>query len=311
MIKRYSNKHYRYGAVRGVLISDRENLIHLPDYERREQIFLDSIHQIDAMLVQKSYSKSAGMFKARKIRAEIYQLCPLISHKLVLLAKSMGKTHLLADVECPIWKLKRMRVIMLQAHCTKVHERGMKYLEEAAAFTLQREELDRLKELSDQLLDGSIAFRLRQSTDRNETSLLLKLFEKADAALEDLFEIFELMQLSGENTSLYKTLMRERYITKYHTRRIALKGNVVCANTGEPLPNARWAIYAIDSEGNRVQEKPLKQRRTAPKGGFVVQNLAKGLYELEVRKFGYLPLKQSFLVQARQTTQLPIQLMPE
>ncbi|WP_421918633.1 carboxypeptidase-like regulatory domain-containing protein [Marinifilum sp.] len=117
--------------------------------------------------------------------------------------------------------------------------------------------------------------------------------ERLDKVMKSMFE--------GSKSDLYKTYLEASEVEKPNSSKIALKGKIVDKNTKEPVPKAHLIIKEVD----------LDHLVTGGKGGFRINSLEPGSYELKVEAVTYKTITMNLVHRHGQTNVLEIEMEAE
>jgi len=141
------------------------------------------------------------------------------------------------------------------------------------------------------------------------TNQLKGLFKTANAALANMDVAVEIIKLT--QPGFYAGYKNARKIVDMGTGRLAMKGLVSDALSGEPLKGAK---LEFSLEGNALFAKSAKAaterviKKTAAKGGFRIKSMPEGVYNVTVKKVGYADYVTTVAVSNGEMTQVKIQI---
>lgn len=149
----------------------------------------------------------------------------------------------------------------------------------------------------------SIPMTRQVQVDKTEsTKLLNQGFDEADTALENIDALVEIVRLTQTNFySEYKATLK--IIDKSGS--LQVKGTVTETATHDPIAKATLK-FILEGETEIALEK-----QSAEKGGYMIKNLAEGIYSVKVSKIGYQTKTVAAVVSSDQLCQLDVELEKE
>ena len=150
--------------------------------------------------------------------------------------------------------------------------------------------------------------RLGIADKKQTTTQLANLFKQADATLDNIDTLIEIVRLTQPN--FYKGYKAARKIVETGVGSLALKGLVTDAKTGDPVKGASLT-FVLDGNGTKAKSaKALEPiiKKSADKGGFNIKSLPAGMYTVTISKNGYADKTETIAISDGEQTDLKIQL---
>jgi len=140
-----------------------------------------------------------------------------------------------------------------------------------------------------------------QIEQKGSTTHLTVSFDKADAAVENIDMLVEIVRLSEPD--FYNDYQLSRVVSD-SSGSLAVKGLVTDSESGSPIEDATVSFYL-----GEVGDKPLLKKQTAEKGGYSIKSLDEGIYSVVVQKVGYQTLTIKITVSSEKCCVVKIKLV--
>lgn len=272
----------------------------LPNYPINFEVFNNAVLDIQKSLEQQKFSKKGITQKKNQLKEELIVLTSDYARKLGAYAKFNSEIQLAEEVNMNESKLHRMGDTMVKTFGQIVYDLAQPLLAKLASYGINEEtqiKLAALIEVYNQALGSPGAER---SESARITKLMKALFETAEGALENIDTAVDIVKIT--EVDFYNGYKSARKVIERGAKTLAVKGFVSDAQTGAPIKGVSVS-FCIDGKTDVVLEK-----KTADKGGFIIKNLAAGIYKVCFKKNGYAEHTETIIVNSREMTDLKISL---
>lgn len=272
----------------------------LPNFKTNYLTLNQTVLDIQKNVEEQKFSMKGITQIKNQLKEELIVLTADYIRKLGAFAKFNNNAQLANDVDVSESKLNQMGDAMVKSYSQKMYNCAQPLLAQLAGYEIDEEsqtKFENLIESYNQTLGTTGA-------ERSESSQLTKqrnaLFATAEVALKNMDTAVEIVKLTEVN--FYNGYKSARKVIERGAKTLAVKGFVSDAQTGAPIKGVSVS-FCIDGKTDVVLEK-----KTADKGGFIIKNLAAGIYKVCFKKNGYAEHTETIIVNSREMTDLKISL---
>ena len=309
MKSRQESKLSMYLAVKDFLTTNAAVVTPLPNYSGFSTAFLGAITQIQTQGEQQRFDKSG--LKANKVQLinTLVMLAADTSRKMQAYARYANNQLLQSETKYTESNLKNATDNELRDIAQGVYDRAQSNLAALAAYGITAATQTALLNTINAYVVAIPKPRIGTAETKQSTQQLANAFAAADAALENIDVIVEIVKLAQPN--FYNGYKSVRKLITTGRSILAVKGVVTDAVSGEPLKNAILS-FALDG-GNGVMAKAAQRtemlvKKTSNKGGFNIKTLPAGSYSVTCNKPGYAEQTAVLAVSDGELSELNLQL---
>ena len=280
----------------------------LPNYTANSTIYLATIGQINTIAEQQKTSKKGLASGKQAFRDVVVTLAADVARKLAAFAKFTNNATLAAEIDLKESKLKQAPDTGLRDYAQLVYNRAQSNVAVLVSYNITAATQTAFQAAIANYNNSLGKPGAGRSEGKQITKQLTVLYKTADAALENMDLSVEVVRLNQAN--FYNGYQAARKIIVTGTGKQALNGLVKDADTAAPLkgvtvtivPDANTAALATNGKALKIVKK------TAAKGGFRINNLADGTYQVTLKKAGYVDPLATINVTSGELTRLVVEL---
>jgi len=280
----------------------------LPNYSSSSAIFADTILQIQNIAELQKLSKKGVTENKKQLRETLIVMTADYARKLTAFAKFTNNTILEQEVKFSEGKLRQVPDTAVKDYAQIVYDSAQTNLAELKPYGIEAGNQTQLLAIINSYND-SIGKPGVSRTEGSQTTRQLKsLFKTADSALVTMDVAVEIVRLS--QPAFYDSYKDARKIIERGIGSLAVKGFVTEASTGEPIKGATLS-FALDSNGDSnsaILAMSAVVKKTAIKGGYNIKSLPAGMYNVTIKKTGYVDQMVKIAVADGDLTELNISL---
>ncbi len=287
-------KNSMYLASKDYLTTNAAIVTPLPNYSGFFTAFQGYITQIQTYAEQQQFDKTGIAESKGQLRSTLVMLAADTSRKITAYAKFANNQVLMKETKYTESDLNRIADTALRDATQGIYDRAQANLAALATYGVTAATQTSLQNAITAFITSIPKPRLGIADKKQTTIQLANLFKQADAALENIDTLVEIVRLSQPN--FYKGYKAVRKIVEMGTGSLALRGLVTDAATGEPLkgvtinfcPECVEPTQKAAANGmNAAKEEVVLTKKTAEKGGFNIKSLPEGVYKVTIKKNGY------------------------
>jgi hypothetical protein len=288
------SKNSMYLATRDYLLINSAIMTPLPNYPGYLNAFQGYITQIQSQSEQQQLNTTGIADFKEQLRSTLITLAVDTSRKMSAFAMFTKNPILLKETRYTLSYLNRSSDSALRDAAQVIYDRAQSNLTALASYNITPETQTALLNAIGAFVTQIPKPRLGITEKKQATKQLETLFKQADAALDIIDALVEIVRLTQPN--FYWGYKTARKIIEMGTGALALKGFVTDAATGEPLkgvtlnfcPECVEPTKKAASNGmSSAKEEVVLTKRTADKGGFNIKSLPEGIYKVTIKKNGY------------------------
>lgn len=280
----------------------------LPNFPAYFTVIQTTNSQIQSALVQQEADKSGDTNAKRQLRATLIAQAIDVARRVVAYATNTNNSALLALVDYTESDLKKASDQRLVNSCQVIRDNANANIAALASYGITAAVLTTLQtsitSFSNTIPKGRI-----DTTDGGEvTKLLTTLFKTLSANWKKIDILVEMVRTSQPN--FYNEYQKVRKVIDTGTGSLAVKGLVTDAGTGEPVKGATVS-FSLDGAAVKTSAaaaKPVLVKKTAVKGGFNIKTLPEGIYNVSVKKNGYVEQVVSIAISNGEKSEFKIEL---
>ena len=302
------SKHSMYLASKDYMAANATLLTPLPNYAGLSSAFLGYITQIQTYGEKQQFDQKGVALNKGQYRKTLVLLSADTSRKLTAYAKFANNQVLLSETKYTESDLNRIADTTLRDAAQGIYDRAQANLTALTTYGITAATQTSLLNAINAFVGSIPKPRLSIADKKNTTTYLANLFKQADAALENIDTLVEIIRLTQPN--FYKGYRAVRRIVPTGIGSLAVKGLVTDAINGIPL---KGAIITFVLSSNGTPSKSIKiaepiVKKTAIKGGFNIKSMPSGMYTVSIKKNGYAEQIVSIAVSDGELTELNIKL---
>jgi hypothetical protein len=233
------------------------------------------------------FDKTGISVNKKQLRDTLVALASDTSRKLTAYAKFANNQVLLNETKFTDSDLKRAADTLLRDMTQGIYDRAQTNIAALATYGVTAATQTALQNAITAFVTSIPKPRLGITDKKQSTAQLANYFDVADAALDNIDIIVELVKVTQAN--FYNGYKTARKIIETGTGSLILKLKVSDAQTGDPLANATLAVTPENglqkAASHTTKESIVK--KTAAGGGLNVKSLEDGNYIVTASKPGY------------------------
>ena len=280
----------------------------LPNYSANSTVFLATIVQINTIAEQQKTSKKGLATGKQAFRNVVVTQAADVARKLTAFAKFTNNATLLAEVALTESKLKQAADTALRDYAQLMYNRAQSNVAALATYNITAATQTAFQTAITNYNNSLGKPGAGRSEGKQVTKQLATLFKTADLALENMDLAVEVVRLNQAN--FYNGYQAARKMIMTGIGKQILNGLVKDADTAAPMkgvtvtivPDANTAALAATGKAFKIVKK------TAAKGGFRINNLANGTYQVSLKKAGYTDQLATINVTSGELTRLVVEL---
>jgi len=294
MNSKQESKLTMFLAVKDYLTANATIVSALPNYSGYFTAFQNSIALIQTNAEQQMFDKTGISASKKQLRSTLVALAVDASRKLTAYAKFLNNQVLLKETKFTESDLRSGTDTALRDYAQGIYNRTQANLSALANYGITEVTQTALQDAITAFVASIPKPRLGITDKKQSTIQLANNFDVADAALENIDIIIEIVRVSQANFyNGYKTV---RKIVATGANSLRVKGIISDAATGQPLkgvtikfcpecvePTKKAAANGMSA----AKEEVVLSKRTAEKGGFNIKSLPEGVYKVTISKNGY------------------------
>ena len=224
----------------------------------------------------------------KQLRTALNTAASDAARKLTSFAKLTNNPVLLGEVDYSLSDFRNYSDNAAREQAQVICNKANDYLSELASYGITEETQLILQNAINNFSEMMVAPRLGITNKKQATKQLKVLFKQAADALEKIDSAVELVRLTDPN--FYAGYKSARKIVNQGTRKLAVKGLVTDAESGEPVQGVT-ITFMNDGEtlpnATAANAVPVLTKTSAAKGRFYIKTLPAGVYRVNFKKMGY------------------------
>lgn len=267
------------------------------------------ITQILGMISIQELGKTGITDSKRTLRSNLCVLAADCSRKLLVYATFNNIEVLVKEINFGLTQLKTMSDIDLRTTAQEIYERAQAYIAALTAYGITPASQTALLAAINAFTAAIPKPRLGIYERKQATQQLAALMLQMDMYLKNIDLAVEIVRLTQVN--FYNGYVSSRKLIISGASKLAAKGTVVDADTGESIQGAIVSFMRIVTDANGAREvimPPVVVKKTAAKGGFMVKSLPPDMYQLVVSKVGYPDYIDEVPISSDKTSKLKIKM---
>lgn len=302
------SKNSMYLASKDYMAANAAILTPLPNYSGLSTAFLGYITQIQTYGEKQQFDQKGVAENKSQYRKTLVLLAADTSRKITAYAKFANNQVLLSEIKYTESDLNRIADTSLRDAAQGIYDRAQSNLTALATYGVTAATQTSLQNAINSFVTSIPKPRLSIADKKQTTTQLANLFKQADATLDSIDTLVEIVRLSQPN--FYKGYKAARKIVETGNGSLAVKGLVTDATSGEGLKGVSLS-FVLDGNGTKAKTAKVAEpiiKKTADKGGFNIKSLPAGMYTVTITKTGYVDQIVSIAVSDGDLTELNIQL---
>ena len=303
------SKNSMYLATKDFNAANVAILNPLPNYAALSTALNSYIAQIQSFGEKQQFDQKGVAENKSQYRKTLVMLGADTSRKITAYAKFTNNQVLLSETKYTESDLNKMADTSLRDAVQGIYDRAQSNLTALTPYGITAATQTSLQNAINSFVTSIPKPRLSIADKKQTTDQLANLFKQADATLDSIDTLVEIVRLSQPN--FYKGYKAARKIVDTGNGSLAVKGLVTDAMSGEPL---KGVTLSFSMEGNNGLARAAKAatekviKKTAEKGGFNIKSLPSGMYSVTIKKVGYADKVETVAVADGELTELKIQL---
>lgn len=280
----------------------------LPNYTTNSTTFLNAIPQIQTLAEQQKISKKGVTAGKNKLKDALIALAVDNARKMMVYAKFTNNATLAEEINITESKFRQATDTGVKDYAQIIYDRIQPIVASLASYGITAA-------TQTALLNAINAYNatigkpgLGKAESKQLTLQLKALFKTAEAALANMDAAVEIVRLTQAN--FYAGYQKAREVVDSGARTLAVKGQVSDAVTGKPVKGATvtFTAEATTNSPNSGGTVFNIVKKSADKGGFLIKNLAPGVYRVSAGKNGYAEQVRSIAVSDGETSDVNFEL---
>lgn len=302
------SKNSMYLACKDYLAANATILTPLPNYSAFSTAFLGYITQIQTYGEQQLFDKSGIAESKSQLRNTLVLLAADTSRKVTAYAKFTNNQLLMNEIKYTESELRKIADTSLRDAAQGIYDRAQANLTALVPYGVTAATQTALQSAITAFLTSIPKPRLGIADKKETTAQLANLFKQADAALENIDTLVEIVRLS--QPAFYKGYKGVRKIIDTGSGSLAIKIQVVDSDTGEPIKGVNVCLALNNSmlRANGNGAPVVINKKTAEKGGCNIKSAVNGMYSAKAVKQGFHDSDTEIAVNDGETTELIIKL---
>jgi hypothetical protein len=278
-------------ATRDFLVPNATITTPLPNFPANNTQLVNTITQIQTIAELQDFEKTGITDNKSQLKSTVCILSADSSRKLVAFAMFTNNSVLLKEIKISESELKRLADAELKTKAQEIYDRAQSNVAALTAYGITAVTQTTLLNAINAFNTSIPKPRLGIDEKKQATQQLVVLFKTLDTTLDNIDAVVEIVRLSQPN--FYNGYKTARKIIVTGSNTLSVKGLVTDATTGEPVKGVTL-MFALD--GGTMMAKSAKAssktanvitKKTAEKGGFKIQSLPAGTYQVTIKKVGY------------------------
>ena len=287
MNNKQESRFNMYLATVNFCDQDADGTAILPNFSMNLTSLKDVCQEIHLRVGEQAVGAKGVTMAKNDSREKVVMLAADTARKIMAMAKLNRNQVLLQEVNFAESDLRRMADTTLADTGSMIHGRAQDNIMWLVEFQITELTQQSFKAVIDELKSMLGTPRVEIVNQVQTTAKLAELFALGDGILADMDAVVEIIRLSLP--TYYLGYQHARKVIETGTRKLAVKGLVTDAQSGEPVPGV---IVSFWLNGNMSMAAATNQpadlvKKTALKGGFNIATLAPGTYRAKVQKAGY------------------------
>lgn len=261
----------------------------LPAYSSNFQILSESNSRIQIIAGLQGTGTNGITNNKKQLRLSVNSSASDTARKLTSYAKLTDNYTLLGEVSFSESDFRNFSDIEARDKAQILYHKAQEYLPELPPYGIDETTQGTLQNAINSFSGVITAPRMGVTTQSQATKQLADLFKTSTKALEKIDAAVEIVKLSEPN--FYNGYKSARKIIRKGTGKLAVKGTVTDAITGEPIKGVKVS-FSLDGGTTTLAQtnndgQPDVSKTTAAKGGFNIKTMAAGTYKASFKKMGY------------------------
>ena len=280
----------------------------LPNYAGFNTAFNNSIASIQNFAEQQNFDKTGIAVNKGQSRSTLVLLTVDTSRKLTAFATFTNNQVLLNETKYSESELKRSPDTSLRDIAQGVYNRAQANLTALTTYGVTAATQTALQTAITAFVTAIPKPRLGITDKKQSTTQLVNFFKAADAALDNIDTVVEIIRITQPN--FYNGYKSARKLIEMGNGSLSVKGFVIDAISGEPIKGASLSFVIGDNEVKSRSAKATEVlvKKSAEKGGFNIKTLPAGMYTVTIQKNGYAVQTETIAVSDGELTELKISL---
>lgn len=309
MTSRQESKLSMYLAVKDFLATNAAIVTPLPKYSEFFADFLSAITQIQTYSEQQMFNKLGYKRTKTQLKSTLVMLAADTSRKLQAYARFNNNLLLLSETKFTESDLKSAADNVLRDNAQGIYNRAQTHLTALADYGITAASQTALLSAINAYMEAIPKPRIATIDTKQSTLQLANAFKAAKEALDNIDAVIEIVRLTQLNFYIgYKSI---RKLIENGNGSLAVKGLVTDATSGIPLKNVSL-LFELDGNGTKGKAAKGAEaivKKTAEKGRFNIKTLAAGMYNVTIKKVGYVDQVETIAVSEGELTELTIELL--
>jgi len=295
------SKQRMYKVVIAFLKKNLAIIPKLPQFRTHLSILEEEVTRIEESGEQQITPTTGIKTEKNVLRMELINLAADSSRRITAYAKVNKNNVLLKETKFTISELRNNSEFELRERCRVILDRIAGNLSSLAEYGIDENTKTLLEQRISALEAAGPSPRLGTSSKKQSTQSITSSFTRADAALDMMDTLVEIVRLT--ETDFYNGYKTVRKLVDTSTRSRVLQGRVVNA-AGEPIKGVTVSLYRIDN-GSTL---PVLVKVTAEKGGFNVKSMDAGMYRVTFTKPGLTPQERNVAISETDLVELEVKM---
>jgi len=307
MKTKQENRFKMYLVVVGFCEKNVDITTALPNFSINLSKLKTTCEQIHIIAEAQANDISGTTVGKNHFREKLVVLGADTSRKLVAYATLSNDQKLLKEIRYTESDLRHLSDTILANVVKLIYEGAQTHLALLANYLITSETQSALLKAIDDYMLVLPAPRVRKVSQVQATKQLAALLATGDEALVAMDVVVEIVRLTAPD--FYTGYKSVRKIIETGNRKLAVKGLVTEALTGEPIPGV---VISFWPDGDMLKTaatgKASLVKKSAAKGGFVVSSLPAGTYRVTLQKIGYTEQTLTVYVNNGELTTMDVKL---
>lgn len=234
-----------------------------------------------------------------------------VENRLQSYANAVGNPELLESVSYTPTDLKKARDTEVTGICNTILAKAKLYAKDIEPYGVTTGLITDLEQAITAYSARLPKPKAAKSQTKTATENLRELYKNSDKYLRERLDL-DIELFKTENPEFYSQYKTARFSTSNGSKTIALSGKAIMAGVGEPIKGVTFVITPQQNGAAKISTmeavKPIV-KKSAKKGSFRLANLAEGIYQVVVKKTGFVQQEFTVTVNKGETTRLRVELV--
>lgn len=275
-------------------------LLALPGFENVHELFKANLEQIYVMNENSNADISGSSNLLKGLKGKLTETTFSIGSKVLAYAINTGNEILKAEVDYSISDLEKNSFQNLVSISEVIYNRALANTANLTTYKITATVLQDFRKLIDDFRNAIPQTRTDIHSRMYSNQSLAGLIRENNEILAKEDALIRIVRES--NPDLYVGFKLARKVVSMPTRHYACVGRVMDHSTQMGIKGALILFY------QNSNAKPILEKRSYAKGGFLINNLPEGVYKVTIERPGYVTQTLTIPVSSSQATKLVVEM---